>query len=58
MNELLKKKRTIEEMMDRPLFVGLKKTNDYEALTSDGIRYIMRKIGKKAHIDKVHPHRF
>ena len=48
-------------MYNRPLFAGIKKkpgSNDYEALTNDGIRRILKRIGEKAGITDIHPHKF
>lgn len=53
--------RTRDEMYNRPLFAGIKKkpgSNDYEALTNDGIRRILKRIGEKAGITDIHPHKF
>ena len=42
---------------DNPaLFVSVK--SPYERLTKAGIEDIIRRIGKKADVDKAHPHRF
>lgn len=56
-----KEDRTYDEIMERPLFVRARKdtnTGDYEALSCDGIRYIMNKIKKDTGIQQLHPHRF
>lgn len=53
--------RTKEEIMDRPLFAEKKRnkhTKDYDALTDDGIRYLLKKIGKDAKINEIYPHKF
>ncbi|NFO14815.1 integrase [Clostridium botulinum] len=38
------------------LFVGIK--SPHNRLTIGGVQFILKKLGKKANIDKVHPHRF
>lgn len=56
-----KEHRSLEEMMNRPVFANAKrdkKTKDWEAISDDGIRYVLNKLGDKANIKKVHPHRF
>ena len=54
-------KRTKEEMMDRPVFVRMKRdkdTKDFEALTTDGVRHILHVIGREAGIEEIYPHKF
>lgn len=48
----------LESRTDRndALFVGCK--GDYKRLTKEGIEIIVGKIGKRARVDNVHPHRF
>lgn len=62
LDERMKKEnRSFDDMMDRHIFVGQKRdkvTKDFEGITTDGIRYAMRKIGHDACVDKMHPHRF
>lgn len=56
-----KEGRSREEMLNRPLFADKKKspeTKDYEAVTKNGIRYILKDIGNRSGVSKVHPHRF
>lgn len=56
---MTKEHLTKEEMMLRPVFVGKRRKNgDYEALTTNGVRNILKKVGIKAEIENVHPHRF
>ena len=53
--------RSREEMMMRPLFSNKKKdpdTHDYEPITHDGVRAVLKRLGEKAHVAKVYPHRF
>lgn len=53
--------RSREEMMERPLFAAKKRsqeTHDFEAISDDGIRYLLKQIGKEAAVDHVHPHKF
>lgn len=53
--------RSREDMLIRPLFTNKKRnpdTHDFEALENNGVRYILKELGKKAHVNKVHPHRF
>lgn len=53
--------RSREDMLARPLFSDKRKdpeTHDYEALENNGVRTILKKLGNKAHVNKVHPHRF
>lgn len=53
--------RSKEEMMERPVFVGKKRdkiTKDFEALTTDGIRHLLKEIGKEAGIAEIYPHKF
>lgn len=61
-NERLEKEgRTREEMMLRPVFTARrrdKKTHDYEALTTDGIRHVLKEIGQAAGVGEIHPHKF
>ena len=48
-------------MLNRPLFADKKKspeTKDCEAVTKNGIRYILKDIGNRSGVSKVHPHRF
>lgn len=56
-----KEHRSREEMLNRPLFADKKRsqdTKDYEAVTKNGIRYILNDIGRRSGVNKVHPHRF
>lgn len=48
--------KTIEQLQDEPLFVTL----DYphNRLSVAGIQYMLRSLGIRAGIEKVHPHRF
>lgn len=58
---IIKEHRTREEMLDRPVFVGKKrnrKTKDFEALTTDGVRYMLKQIGKRANVTEIYPHKF
>lgn len=48
--------RQIGEMMDRPLIVSIKKP--YERMKKEGIEVLCRKLGDKAGVYNVHPHRF
>lgn len=53
--------RTKEEMLDRPVFASKRldpKTHDYEGISSSRFEQLLKKIGKKANVKKVHPHRF
>lgn len=53
--------RSKEDMEERPVFVGKKrdrKTKDFEALTTDGVRHILSEIGKEAGIEEIYPHKF
>ena len=59
--QMMKDDRTKEEMMDRPVFVRMKRdkdTKDFEALTTDGVRHILHEIGKEAGIEEIYPHKF
>lgn len=47
---------TIEELANKPLFVSTKKP--HSRLTVAGVQYLVKKIGKKAEVGNVHPHRF
>lgn len=52
--------RTKEEMMDRPLFVKMRKdpkTKDYERIGHGGIYLIFKNIGKKAGVKDIYPHK-
>lgn len=49
-------KASMEELQIRPLFVSLDKKK--KRLTAAGIQYLLRTVGKKAGVKKVHPHRF
>lgn len=53
--------RSKEEILLRPLFAEKKKnpkTKDYEALTVDGVRHILNKLGEKADVKEIYPHKF
>ena len=47
---------SIESLMDRPLIVSIK--SPYDRMEKCGIEALCRKIGKKAGVEDVHPHRF
>lgn len=47
---------TRDELADRPLFVAMKKP--YKGISKKGIEYLCKKIGEKAKVENVHPHRF
>lgn len=49
-------KEPIENLKDRPLFVSIK--GDHKRMMKPGIEALCRKIGIKAKVDNVHPHRF
>lgn len=54
-------KRTKEEIMDRPLFVSIrrnKKTKDYEALSVRSTEDIIKRISIKAGVEEAFPHKF
>lgn len=53
--------RTLEEMQDRPVFTRKRRhpvTKDYEALSAEGVRDILKRIAREAGVQNVHPHRF
>jgi len=53
--------RTMNELLERPLFAQLKKdgkTEDYEAISTDGVRYILNQISRGSGVKDIHPHRF
>lgn len=47
---------TEEELAEQPLFVTVDKPHD--RLTVAGIQYMLRQLGRRAGVKKVHPHRF
>lgn len=47
---------TIEQLANQPLFVSTKRP--FGRLTVAGVQYLVKKIGKKADVGNVHPHRF
>lgn len=47
---------TMEELANRPLFSAVKKP--YGRLTVAGIQYLVKRLGRKAGVGNVHPHRF
>lgn len=51
-----KEKIDLEDLSKKPLFVSLK--GAFERISSAGIEYICRQIGKVSGISNVHPHRF
>lgn len=48
--------KTIEQLSNEPLFVTLDYPHD--RLSVAGIQYMLRNLGKRARIERVHPHRF
>lgn len=51
----------MNELLERPLFAQLKKdgkTEDYEAISTDGVRYILNQISRGSGVKDIHPHRF
>lgn len=53
---LEQEKLTEEELENRPLFVSCSKP--FNRLTVAGIQYMLRSLGRQAHVENVHPHRF
>lgn len=47
---------TEEELSEQPLFVTVDKPHD--RLTVAGMQYMLRQLGRRAGVKKVHPHRF
>lgn len=53
--------RTQEEMMNRPVFARRRRdsiTKDFESISTDGVRYMLKEIGKRAGVDDIYPHKF
>lgn len=48
--------KSIDLILDRPLIVSIKKP--YDRMKKEGIESLCRKIGKRAGVEDVHPHRF
>ena len=46
----------LEELLGEPLFVSMNKRK--KRLTTAGIQFLLRTVGKKAAVKNVHPHRF
>ncbi len=47
---------TIEQLQNEPLFTTL--DSPHSRLTVAGVQYMLRKLGKRAGVENVHPHRF
>ena len=56
-----KEKISPDDMFLRPIFVAARrspKTKDYERMCTNGVRSVLKEVGKKSGIRDVHPHKF
>lgn len=47
---------TLSELGEKPLFVTAK--SPFKRLTIAGVQYLLKRLGKRANVENVHPHRF